>query len=154
MSYQIESRTLTAQATVVIRASIPAAQLPAWLAGTYDQVQRFLTDHGIRAEGPPFARFAVHADAVTVEAGYPVLTPVPGSGRVTPSRLPGGPAAVTIHFGNHDDLGLARQAVADWLKEKNLEAAEPHWEVYYTNPGAQPAPVNWSTEVVTPYRTG
>jgi effector-binding domain-containing protein len=154
MTNHIENRTLTAQATAVIRASLPAAQLPAWLAGVYDEVNRYLTDRRIQADGPPFARYAFRGDVVDVEAGFPVPGPVPDGGRVVASRLPGGPAAVTTHYGGYDDLALADQAVSGWLKERGLEAAGPHWDVYYTNPAAQPAPAKWSTDVVSPYRAG
>jgi effector-binding domain-containing protein len=152
MPYHFESRTLATRATVVIRASLTPAQLPAWIAEACADVRRYLTDRGIRPDGPPFARYSFHEDAVTVEAGFPVLSPVAGSGRVIASRLPGGPAAITTHTGGYQDLGLAHQAVTDWLKEHGLEPAGPHWEVYYTNPAANPAPATWSTDVVSPYR--
>jgi effector-binding domain-containing protein len=152
MTYHIESRSLTSQDTVVIRASIPVAQLPVWIANVYKEVHRYLTDRGLRAEGPPFARYAFHEDVVHVEAGFPVLAPVAGSGRITASRLPGGTAAVTTHFGRYEDLALAYQAVSDWFGERGLEAAGPHWEVYYTNPSAQPDTATWSTDLVWPYQ--
>src|SRR5512138_2276255 len=145
MTYHIESRTVTAQHTAVVRGRMPAAQLPKWLAGAYEEVHHHLTDRGIRTDGPPFARFAFLGDLVDVEAGFPVLEPVvAGAGRVTPSRLPGGPVAVTTHYGRYEDLALAYQAVTDWLKEQGFEAAGPHWEVYYSNPAAQPDPATWS----------
>ncbi|WP_127507743.1 GyrI-like domain-containing protein [Actinoplanes solisilvae] len=154
MTYDIESRTLAAQDTAVIRGSMPAAQLPAWIAGVYEEVYRYLTNLGIRTSGPPFARYTFDGGLLQVEAGFPVLQPVAGRGRVVASRLPGGPAAVTTHEGRYEDLALACQAVADWLKERDLEAAGPHWEVYYTNPAAQPDPATWSTDLVMPYRAG
>ena len=58
MTYHIENRTLTAQTTAVIRSSMPAAQLAAWLAGAYQELSRYLAEQGIRAGGPPFARYA------------------------------------------------------------------------------------------------
>jgi len=152
MTYHIESRTMTTQDTAVIRSSMPAARLPEWLAGVYDEVYRYLSEQAIPTDGPPFARFAVHGDAVDVEAGFPVPEPVPDGRRVTASRLPGGPAAVTNHRGRYEDLALAYQAVADWLKEHDREPAGPHWEVYYTNPANRPDPGTWSTDLVWPYR--
>jgi len=154
MTYHIESRTLTAQDTAVIRSSMPAAELPAWLAGVYEEVYRYLCDRGVPTDGPPFARVAVHGDTVDVEAGFPVPGPVPGGRRVIASRLPGGPVAVTNHRGRYEDLALAYQAVNAWLKERELEPAGPHWEVYYAGPATQPDPGAWSTDLVRPYRVG
>ena len=154
MTYHIETRTLTVQDTAVVRSSMPAARLPEWLAGVYDEVYRYVTERGIPVDGPPFARYAFHGAVVDVEAGFPVAGPVSDGRRVTASRLPGGPVAVTTHYGRYEDLALAHQAVTGWLKEHNLEPAGPHWEVYYTNPAAQPDPATWRTDVVTPYRAG
>ncbi|MCM4084370.1 GyrI-like domain-containing protein [Paractinoplanes hotanensis] len=154
MTYHIESRVLTAQNTAVVRGSMPTERVPAWMAGVYEQVNRYLTDRGIRTDGPPFARYTFHGGAVDVEAGFPVLEPIRDGGRVVSSRLPGGTAAVTTHYGRYEDLALAYQAIADWMKERGVESAGPHWEVYYTNPAAQPDPATWSTDVVMPYWAG
>ena len=155
MTYHIENRTLTAQTTAVIRSSMPAAQLRAWLADVYDELDRYLAEQGIRASGPPFARYFFHGSIVDVEAGFPVPGPVPDSGRwVTASRLPGGPVAVTVHHGRCQDLDLAYQAVTGWLKERGFEVSGPHWDVYYTNLAAQPGTAIGRTDVVVPYRVG
>jgi effector-binding domain-containing protein len=154
MTFHIERRTLAAQDTAVVRGSMPAVQLPAWIADACEEVFRYLTNLGLRTSGPPFARYTFDGGLLRVEAGFPVLRPVAGRGRVIASRLPAGPAAVTTLEGRYEDLALACQAVSDWLKERGLEAAEPHWEVYYTNPAARPDAATWSTDLVMPYRAG
>ncbi|MGW4945021.1 GyrI-like domain-containing protein [Actinoplanes sp. NPDC004185] len=153
MTYLIESRTLTSQDTAVVRSRVPAAQLLAWLIDVYRELDRYLTDRGVRVCGPPFARYAGHADMVDVEAGYPVPGPVPGQGRITASRLPGGRAAATVHHGSCQDLDTAERAVADWLEKRGLVAAGPHWDVYYTNLAAQSDNAVARTDLVVPYRT-
>jgi hypothetical protein len=152
MTYLIESRTLTCQDTAVVRSRVPAAQFHAWLIGVYRELDRYLTDRGVRVCGPPFARHAGHGGMVDVEAGYPVPGPVPGKGRITASRLPGGRAAATVHHGSYEDLDPAEQAVADWLRKRGLVAAGPPWDVYYTNLAAQPDNAVGRTDVVVPYR--
>lgn len=152
MTYNFETRSLTAQDTAVVRDSVPVAELPARLARAYREVRRHLTERRIRIEGPFFARYSFRGAVVDVEAGFPVPGPVPPAGRVVASRLPGGPALVTTHEGDFDDLGLARLAVADRFKEQGLEPAGPHWEVYYTSPATRPAPSRWSTDLVAPRR--
>ena len=154
MTYHIENRTLTSQATAVIRSRIPAAQLRPWLVGAYRELDRYLTDRGIRVCGPPFARYARRGSVVEVEAGFPVPGPVPDRGRITASRLPGGSAAATVHHGRYQDLDPACQAVTGWLRERGLVATELHWDVYYTNLAAQPDNATGRTDVVSPYRVG
>lgn len=154
MTYHIETRELTEQPTAVLRASLPAAQLGAWLPGAYQQIVAYLAATGAAPDGPPFARYTFHDDLVDVEAGFPVSTSVAGNGRVTPSSLPGGPAAVTTHYGPYDGLTVAFDAIADWLKDHGHEADGPHWEVYYTDPQAEPDPARWRTDLFAPYRPG
>ena len=154
MTYPIETRELTEQATAVARVSLPAAQLAAWLPGAYEQVMTYLAAAGAAPAGPPFARFTFHDDVVDAEAGFPVRAPVAGDGRVTPSSLPGGPVAVTTHYGRYEDLTAAYDAVAGWLKEHGLEPAGPHWEVYYTDPHSEPDPTRWRTDLIAPWHAG
>ncbi len=76
-----------------------------------------------------------------------------GAGPVEPSRLPGGPTAVTTHIGRYEDLTLAYEAVHRWLGELGWSAIGPHWEVYFTDPNVEPDPSRWRTDVVVPFRT-
>jgi effector-binding domain-containing protein len=154
MTYDIESRTLTEQPTAVVRASLPADQIGGWLPGVYQEVMTYLAGAGVAPAGPPFARYDFHDHTVDVEAGFPVSSPVPGYQRVTPSSLPGGPAAVTVHYGRYEDLTAAYSALAGWLKEHGRDADGPHWEVYYTDPQAEPDPTRWRTDLIVPYRSG
>jgi effector-binding domain-containing protein len=71
---------------------------------------------------------------------------------MTPSSLPAGPAAVTTHHGPYENLTLAYNAVTDWLRQQDLEAAGPHWEIYYTNSAEQPDPATWRTDLAVPYQ--
>jgi effector-binding domain-containing protein len=154
LDYGIETRTLRERTTAVVLASLPAAGLSDWLPGAYQEVVGYLGRVGVAPSGPPFARYTFHDDLVEVEAGFPVTRPVVGEGRVVPSSLPGGPAAVTTHFGTYEGLEAAYEAVSTWLKEHGHEASGPHWEVYYTDPRTQPDRALWRTDLVTPLLVG
>jgi effector-binding domain-containing protein len=154
MSYHVEGCHLAEQHTAAVRASLPQDQLAGWLAGVYREVVTCLATARVTPVGPPYARFAFHGDLVDAEAGFPVSAPVPTRGRVIPSTLPGGPVAVTVHYGRYEDLTAAYEAVAEWLKEHGYEPAGPHWEVYYTDPQTEPDSARWRTDLVAPYRTG
>jgi effector-binding domain-containing protein len=154
MTYDVTDRLLFDQYTAVVRDEIPRERLPAWLQEAYRDVSDYLRRHGIGFAGPPFARFTFLGDLVAVEAGFPVPGEVPGLGRVQPSRLPGGHTAVTTHFGRYEDLEDAYAAVRRWLVSHGRAPVGAHWEVYYTDPTADPDPTHWRTDVVVPYRFG
>lgn len=150
-TYEIVSRDLAAQITAVVRGEMPVAELGDWLADTYRAVQGHLERIGMNPIGPPFARFTFLGGVVAVEAGFPVAGEIAGNGRVEPSTLPRGLAAVTTHVGRYEGLSAAFDAVHGWLNEHGYMTAGPHWEVYYDDPNAEPDPGRWRTDVVVPY---
>ncbi len=153
ITYEITDRILLDQYTAVVRGEMPAEDLPAWFAETYRSVYEYLGRAHVLPTGPPFARYSFLEGVVAVEAGFPVPWEVAGEGPIEPSTLPDGHAAVTIHMGRYEDLPMAYEAVHHWLREHGRAPAGPHWEVYYTDPNAEPDPTQWRTELVVPYRT-
>jgi effector-binding domain-containing protein len=93
-----------------------------------------------------------------IETGVPVADPVPGEGRVFMGVLPAGRYATLTHIGPYDDLIDANEALQQWAREQRLEWAmsetdegdrfESRFEVYVTDPGDEPNPEKWETEVV------
>src|SRR5690606_31659672 len=152
ITYQVTDRVLPEQDTAVVRGEMPVHEMAIWLAEAYRDVVEYLVRTNVTPSGPPFARFTFLNDTVAVEAGFPVPHEVAGDGAVEPSRLPGGPAAVTVHIGRYEELDKAYEAVNRWLAEHGRAQAGPHWEVYHTDPNAEPDPTAWRTEVVVPYR--
>jgi effector-binding domain-containing protein len=49
-------------------------------------------------------------------------------------------------------MGPAYEALADWVERRGGELDGEAWEVYYSDPGEQPDPATWRTEVIQPYR--
>lgn len=152
MTYEIETRVLPKQPTAVVEATLSVPEISGWLPGVYQEVAAYLGRAHVPMAGPPFAKYAFHDSLVDVEAGFPVTEPIQGEGRVVPSSLSAGPAAVATHYGPYEQLGLAYDAVEVWLREHGLEPNGPHWEVYYTDPQEQPDPARWRTDVIAPFR--
>jgi effector-binding domain-containing protein len=116
-------------------------------------VFRVLSEQGLTAIGPPFARFHFVAEGrCEAEAGFPVATEIAAEGDVIPSVLPGGLAATTVHIGPYEAMGPAYESLSSWVEEQNGEATGNAWEVYFSDPNAQPDPATWKTVIVQPYR--
>jgi effector-binding domain-containing protein len=150
MPYDIRSEILPAQITAVIAARVPMTEISDWLPNAYDDVFGTLSRQGIEPVGPPFARYDLQGDAFFLEAGAPVARPVAGEGRVVPGTLPSGPVAITTHVGPYDRLGDAVDALTAWVVAQGSTPAGAHWEVYYSDPIAEPDPAGWRTDVVLP----
>ncbi|HEX6872204.1 MAG TPA: GyrI-like domain-containing protein [Micromonosporaceae bacterium] len=149
-TYEIELRTLSAQATAVVSTTLPAKGIGPWLSEAYTDVFSYLGRVGIAPAGPPFGRFTFHEDSVDAQAGVPVSEPIAGEGRVVASTLPGGLVAMTTYHGPYDRIESAYAALSAWAAEHGYEPSGPHWEVYYTSPQEEPDPSRWRTDLVLP----
>ncbi len=59
-----------------------------------------------------------------------------------------GPALQIDYYGNYDGLTAAHEAMSAYLLEKGLVPKMPFIETYKTDPGDEPDPSKWLTEVV------
>ncbi len=152
-TYEIETRTLTEQDTAVEYATLRIADIGPWLGKAFNEVASYLERKGAGPVGTPFARYLPTSDSrFEVEAGFVASTPTSGEGDVEPSDLPGGLAAVTVHVGPYDTMEPAYEAIRTWVHAHGGEPVGGAWEVYLSDPNADPDPTNWRTEIVQPYR--
>ena len=155
---EFEFLTLEPQPALAIRETVPNDRIPAAMHDWLPALARFAADYGLEVTGPPFT---VYHDAgehdTDMACGLPVAVPPDkatdqAAGRVIAVELPGGPAASGWHAGGYDDLATTHIALADWVAEHGRTPAGPPWEVYWTDPGAEPDQANWRTQVLIPLR--
>jgi effector-binding domain-containing protein len=125
-----------------------------------------LAEHGAHPAGPPFAKYTgMPSETVDVEAGFPVAAPfdapgltdgdgVEAGGRVEAGTLPGGRTAVGTHVGPYEGLTDTYQQMAGWISAQGLIPGPAVWEVYLSDPGQEPDPATWRTEVYWPATEG
>jgi effector-binding domain-containing protein len=153
MSYQVEIRKVTEQPVVSIRTQCHVAELGAILAEILPEVWRYVRNNGVNPSGPPFTRYhGFSEDRVDIEGGLPVTAPLPGEGRIAAGVLPGGEVATTLHLGPYDKLPRAHDALHEWIVANKRFSAGPQWEVYLTDPGLEPDPTRWKTELMWPVK--
>ena len=153
-TYDISEIELVETPTAVVRGTLTVAQMGPWLSQAYGAIAAYLTEQGAGPAGMPFARYHhLGGDRFEVEAGFPVTHEVVGAGQVVASRLPGGPAAHTWHVGPYEEVEAAYEAVIRWVSEHRGTPAGDPWEIYHSDPVAEPDPASWRTEVVQPYRS-
>jgi effector-binding domain-containing protein len=141
------------QPTAVVRATVTITDVGAWIGQAFDAAAGACAAQGVEMAGMPFGRF--HAEGggrFEAEAGFPVVSPIEAAGEVVPSQLPGGPVVVTVHVGPYDQVEPAYLAAATWVAEQGGTLDGDAWEVYLSDPDAEPDPATWRTEVVQPYQ--
>lgn len=153
--YEVVSRHIEEQPTLVMMAKLPVAGMKEFLGKAYGAIAERIAKSGRSFAGPPFARFRPLDDTYAefeVEAGFPVDLPIDGEGEIVASTLPGGPVAVTTHIGPYDQMKPGYEAILRWIEEHDGHPEGPAWEVYHSDPSEHPDPATWRTEIVQPYR--
>lgn len=151
MAYEIETRTVAAQPTLYVRGATTIPNIAQSIGEFLSAVGRHLAEHAIKPVGMPYTRYhAIDGSNIDLEAGMPVGAADPGSGRVKPGELPGGPVAATVHVGRYEDLPNAGAALTAWAADNGKRSAGPNWETYLNDPTEVAGPHEYRTEVVMP----
>jgi effector-binding domain-containing protein len=141
------------QHVATVRVTCKPDEISRTLAGILPEVMRYLGETGATAAGPPFSRYHSFAgDEIDLEAGIPVTAAITASGRIKASTLPAGRAAAGDHIGEYHRLTETHTALAQWLAAQGETAQGGAWEIYWTDPGVEPDPRKWRTQVVQPLR--
>jgi effector-binding domain-containing protein len=144
-------RTLTPQPVMSIRGWTTAADLSKAIGERLPAVWRYVREGGGMIAGAPFTRYhAIEGERVDLEAGLPVRAALPPKGDIKPGELPGGDVAVATHVGPYEGLPTTGDALAKWVAARGRTANGPNWEVYVTDPGMEPDPAKWRTEIMKP----
>ena len=146
-SSRIELRVLQARHTASVRETVASDDVTEALGRAFQAVRGTLEKQGVAADGSLFARWHGRGDQVDVEAGIMVATAITPDGEVKPNELPGGPAVIAVHAGPYEGLKRTYDAMEAWLTRAGRSASGGPWEIYLTDPSAEPDPSRWLTEI-------
>ncbi len=153
MQQQFETKQVEAQHILTIRATTTIDKLPELLGELFGEVYTHILQHGQQPVGMPFSMYhAMDGVNVDFESGMPVASPLEGAGRVQAGELPAGTVAAVTHMGPYEALGQTWVALMEWIESQGLQPAGPPWEVYVTDPGAEPDQSKWRTDIFFPVR--
>ena len=127
-NYEVSLRTTEASPTAVVVQTTTWEEFPRLWRVMLDEVYGFVRGGGTTQTGHNIMLY--RDDVPTVEVGVQVDGPFVASGRVTPSELPAGRVATTVHRGAYDGLGAAHQAVHTWCAAHGHELTRTRWEIY------------------------
>ena len=124
----IEVKQVAPQPTIVVRRQSELEQLSNTIPEASKVVWNFLTAMDIQQVGRNVVLY--QDQALNLEVGVEVNTPVEAQPPVISSQLPGGPVAVTVHMGSYEQLPAAHRAILDWCEQHQMPLAGPNWEIY------------------------
>lgn len=141
----------TAQLTAVIHLTVPRAEIQNVMGPGISEVMAAVAAQGVGPAGPWFTHhLRMDPEVFDFEVGVPVNTPVVAVGRVKPGQLPAARVARTVYHGPYEGLGPAWGEFEAWITAHGHTMAPDLWEVYVTDPSADPDPAAWRTEFNRP----
>lgn len=146
----VEIAKLERHDTAVIRIQVRPEEMPTVMGPAISELYEQCGKQGVQPEGGPFSRYYSLAETWDFEVGVPVARRVTAAGRVQPGELPACEAAVAWHIGPYERLAETHAEVDQWLTARGRATAGPFWEVYHSDPMAEPDPEKWRTELVRP----
>lgn len=147
MSYTIEEREIPAQPIAYKVGAGTAAEIPKVMGELLPDVMGYLDEHGVTPAGPPFTHYLSMGETIQLQSGLPLKEKIEAGAGIKVGLLPGGKVLRTEHIGPYDHLNKAYQALAKYIQENDLDAGETIWEYYWTDPGEEPDPAKWRTEI-------
>ena len=148
----IEIKEIEATKALTIKATTPSGEISAKLGELYPKLNSCIVENEIKMTGPPFARY--HSwdpeGDTELEAGVPVDTEVECEGDIQFVELPACKVVTALHTGPYESLGPVYEAIQKYIDEKGLKIIGAVWEVYLTDPNAEPDPNKYQTQIYFP----
>jgi effector-binding domain-containing protein len=152
----IETPTVTSskeQITALVHVTVPRKDIQKVMGPGIEEVKAVIAAQGATTAGPWFTHHLRMDPAVfDFEICVPVKSPITAKGRVKPGTLPARKVARTVFHGDYAGLGEAWGELGEWIKAQGLKTADDLWEVYTVDPGTNPDPSSWRTELNKPLR--
>jgi effector-binding domain-containing protein len=153
MSYKCEIYEQTAQPTLSIRTHASVEKLPQVLGESYGAIGQYLASLGEAPSGAPFvAYYDMSMENLDIEAGFPVLKPLPGTGAIQSSQMPAGKFATCLYKGPYQECGPAYEALTGWIQEQGFETSGVAYEFYLNDPVETP-PEELKTQIIFQLKT-
>ena len=155
MAPDFGTREIDARPILGVRVTAKMSELGQIMGPLFGEVMTHMQRNGHHPAGMPFAIYhGMDDDEVDVECGMPVVSSAPGEGRVQAGELPAGTVATVTHMGPYEGLRETWAALTGWMASQGLVPAGAPWEVYATDPGAEPDSSKWRTDIFFPVRQG
>jgi effector-binding domain-containing protein len=146
--FTLEERTITPFTVLAIRDTANTmTDIGRVLGRDYGQLYTFIKQKNLKP-GRMIAFYYSYQPTFILEAAVEVDTfPRQLSGRVTVREITGGKAIIAHYKGPYEQIAIAYAAVANRLKEHNMIADGPPFEVYLNDPMLVSDPFELRTDV-------
>lgn len=143
--------TLEPQPMLFIRRKVEQTQLQPCFAECFGKLFGHGMQNGLPITGNPIARYVSMGPGLwTVDSILPLASAAESAGEMQAGFLDGGDVVKAVHLGPYEELRESYIAVQTWLETQGLTPRSAHWEQYVTDPGEEPDPSKWQTDIYWP----
>ncbi len=137
--FPCELKEQAVRPTLSIRFQSPVQELPQHFGRVYGTIIKYLEALGEQHTDAAFAAYYnMDMQNLDIEAGFPVLHPLPGKGEIKASTLPGGTFAICHYTGPYDQVGPAYEQLTRFVEEKGYKSTGVCYEWYLNGPETPP----------------
>jgi effector-binding domain-containing protein len=147
----IEVKDLEPAKVLAIKATVNSDEVGAKLGELYPRLMECINASGIEMTGPPYSKYySWDPEGETeMEAGVPVSGEAECEG-VEYIELPACKVVTCMHVGPYEKIGEVYDDIQEYITEKGMKVNGAVWEVYLTDPGSEPDPEKYRTQVYFP----
>lgn len=148
---KIEVKEVNAQPVVQIRFKAKREDIGGKLGMAYGRILMHVSKSGGKPTMMPLSRFYGEVNGeFDMAAAIAVEEPVKGDGDIASEELPAGKAVTAWHVGHYDKLPETYTRVTQWAADHGHELSGQAWEIYWTDPAAEPDFNKWQTQIFMP----
>lgn len=101
----------------------------------FGKIMEFLAGEGVDASGMPITIVRRHSEeSMDLTFAIPVADSIAGSSELIVSKIPGGKAMSTIHYGSYESSGETWYAIGDYIEGNGVAVRYFPYEIYLNDP--------------------
>lgn len=148
---------VTSQAYYFIQDDIAISDVNSEFFGDrYGAIMAYLGDDSQNMTSAPLAiyhKWDEENDSATVAVSIACASEKSGTDKIQKGMTYAGSTIKVVHIGPYENTGAAHEFVYAYVGDNGYEMSGSPWEVYVTDPGEEPDPNKWITEIYYPVVT-
>ncbi len=124
-----------------------------FFATRYAEIGTYLGEDAQNMNGAPMAFYNTwdeEGDMANVSVALPVTSAKPGNERIAKGTIAEGKVLKVVYLGPYEGSGEAHYAIEEYMQNNNMTLTGSPYEIYVTDPGNEPDPNKWVTEIYYP----
>jgi len=151
--FVIEEVEVEAYPYLAVTDSCSVDMVSAKLGEWYGAIMAHCGENGITPAGQPFAMYhSWDGSATRMTAGIPLSEATEGKDQIESGTMYAGSALKVTYVGPYEGTESAHMSINTYIEENGKEFAGAPWEVYVSDPGNEPDPNNYITEIYYPIK--